>query len=453
MNQKFQTMKSLKLSPFVPYDPNAEVFVKKEGHQLLDPADVTWEPFEYAGWREESLSWHTGCYIHSGLNPTSCCMVSGKDALKFFESICVNTFKNFTAGSGKHAIACNEEGKILAHGLLLRHGEELFTVTGLFPYLEYAVRKSGMEITFKNLIGQIFIYQMGGPKSLQILEAAAGESLRDIRFIRFRKSSIAGKEVTIVRMGMCGTLAYEVHGKTEDAIPVYEAILEAGKAFGLQKLGRHAYRNVHTEGGFPNINVNFPCAYDEGYVRFLQERNIRPAGAACLTGSLGSDPAFRYYSPVELGWEKMICFDHEFPGRAALEKEKAAPRRRIVILKWSVDDILEVKRSQYLEGEPYMPMEDCEDYNYSIGAYDLHADRVLKDGKMIGSSTGRMFSPFNREMISLGVIDCEYCAEGTEISVLWGDEGRKQKEIRAVVSSYPYIKEGRNENVDVGLLD
>ena len=53
---------------------------------------------------------------------------------------------------------------------------------------------------------------------------------------------------------------------------------------------------------------------------------------------------------------------------------------------------------------------------------------ALKDGEEIGISTGRMNSYYYRSMISLCSIDVEYGDLNTEVTVLWGDEGTRQKE-------------------------
>jgi hypothetical protein len=36
--------------------------------------------------------------------------------------------------------------------------------------------------------------------------------------------------------------------------------------------------------------------------------------------------------------------------------------------------------------------------------------------------------------------------------VLWGEHGKRQKEIRAVVSRFPYLDEDRNEHFDVSAI-
>jgi vanillate/3-O-methylgallate O-demethylase len=61
---------------------------------------------------------------------------------------------------------------------------------------------------------------------------------------------------------------------------------------------------------------------------------------------------------VELGWAPAIKFDHEFVGRAALEREVANPRRKMVTLEWNNEDIQDIYASQFRAGEHYQPMND-----------------------------------------------------------------------------------------------
>jgi len=166
---------------------------------------------------------------------------------------------------------------------------------------------------------------------------------------------------------------------------------------------------------------------------------------------MGTDMRLRYRNPVELGWEKMIKFDHHFIGRKALEKEVANPRRKMVSLVWNSEDIMDVYGSQYRHGEPYMAMEPIH-FPQENGHPVLCADQVLKDGKLVGISSGRAYSYYYRQMLSLCSIDTEHSALGKEVSILWGNPGTRQKAIRAMVSRFPYLNENRNEHVDVSTI-
>jgi glycine cleavage system aminomethyltransferase T len=221
----------------------------------------------------------------------------------------------------------------------------------------------------EDLTSQLFLFQIAGPRSLEVLEAASGDDLHDIRFMHHRPSSIDGMEVRVLRMGMAGTLAYEVHGKIEDARPVYDAILKAGEAFGIRRLGIHAYMMNHTEDGFPQAYYHFPYpwAEDPGFLEFLSKASGLAGIGMKLRGSIGTDIRLRYRNPVELGWAGMIKFDHDFVGRAALEKEVANPRRKMVTLVWNTEDIMDVYASQFKPGEPYPNMDAPNHYGFEVG--------------------------------------------------------------------------------------
>ncbi len=439
-------MSSLPRTAYAPFDPDIDLYFYSRTALEFGSAI----PLEYGGWRDEVMSWKRTCYLHSGLNPAFTYRVRGPDALKLFSDLCVNGFSSFPIGSLRHGIMCNDDGLIMAHGVLLRTGEEEYVTHYLGPWTDYKLKTGGYDAVGEYVHDE-FVFQVAGPTSLSVLEAATGECLHDIRFARHRMSVIQGMPVRILRVGMAGTLAYEVHGRIGDVMAVYEALMQAGEPFGITKLGRTGYTMNHTENGFPQLFVHFPAPLheDRGFMEFQGAQGKRPP--PLLAGSMGDDMSLRYRNPVELGWAHTIKFNHDFIGRAALEREVANPRRKMVTLEWNIDDILDVYASQFRPGEPYMPME----WNHASqfkGGHQMYADQVLKNGERIGVSSGRMYSYFYRQMISLCSIDTEHSALGDQVSVLWGDPGIRQKEIRATIARYPYLTEPRNENVDVDTI-
>ena len=433
---------------YVPFDIDTYVFYQNDG-KAITPANVGGvHPFEYTNWIDEMMSWHDDCYIHAGLNPANIYRVKGPDALRFFSDICVNTFNNFPVGKGKHGIMCNEDGFIMQDGLLFREAEDSFLTFWMWPYCEYALQKGNYDAVGENLSDKMFMYQLGGPRSLEILETACGEDLHGIKFIHSQKTTIAGKSVNIVRLGMAGSLAYEVHGDTEDALDVYSAIVEAGKDYNLHRIGRHAYWNTHTECGFPQLLIHFLFGNDPDFMPFAMGLGIWGTKDIVLSGSAAENPVAYMRTPYDLGWGGMVNFDHEFVGKAALEKVKAEARTKMVTLLWDCEDFLDLYRSRFQEGEAYALPDFAEDWNPAIGASDLHVDKVLVGSKVVGYSSGRVYSPFYREMMSLCTIDSDV-EEGAEVTIVYGNPGARQKEVRATVARFPYLNENRNENVDV----
>jgi glycine cleavage system aminomethyltransferase T len=456
------TYPEFKYSDIVPYGPQEWTKMLYTAY-VAPPEFFGVQPFEYTGWQDETVSWHENCYIHSGLNPVAMTTMTGSDCEELFKHVYVNSFEKFDIGSSKQAVEVDKNGKVVMCGVLMHTGENEYMTSCLSPTLDYHAQAGGFRV--KNEPSNTYLFQLAGPRSLEVVEAATGEDLHDIPFAHHRMSKIAGKDVRIIRIGMAGTLAYEVHGKlAEDPKTVYTTILKAGKKYGLRRLGTPAYDMTHWEAGFPQMFMDFLSPYykdETGLGAFMRKARMGGTmgdgsgatgyGNITLKGSVGGSDIEKWFrNPIELGWGRVIRFDHDFIGADALSKIVESPKRKMVTLEWDVDDIMDIHRSQYQSAEPYRDIAYPNDLSYFHG--EMRADKVLKNGREVGISTGRMNSYFYRNMISICSIDREFSDLGTEVAVLWGDEGTRQKEVCARVARYPYVDKDRNETVDVSTI-
>jgi vanillate/3-O-methylgallate O-demethylase len=144
-----------------------------------------------------------------------------------------------------------------------------------------------------------------------------------------------------------------------------------------------------------------------------------------------------------------VKFDHDFVGRAALEKMADNQKRKKVTLVWNGEDIKRVMGSLFHAGGDIEKYIDLPLANYSTLPYD----KVLKGGKTIGLSTYTGYTYNERAMISLAMVDVEHSDPGVEVTLIWGEQGRgsskptverhQQAEIRATVASVPYAEVAR----------
>lgn len=452
MSFEFET---LNYTPFAPVTDSAALYA---------PAFVGISPYEFTNWRDETMSWKKTCYLHTGLNPTDTLKLKGPDVIEFLSKVCVTNFNKFPVGMVKHGLCCNEKGQIMQDGVLIRTGEDEVITYWMVPMLNYALdtNKYGkFNIEQEYLTGKVFLFQIGGPVSIDVVEAACGHSLRELKFLRTMESTIAGKPVRIARLGMAGTLAYEVHGAIEDALPVYNAIYEAGLPLGMRRLGSHCYPMNHAENGYPQYGVHFlePKSEDKDLMSYLAKMPGMEFHATMgkaklnLCGSAADDINHFYHDPYEFGWQKMIKYDHDFVGRAALEKIAEEDKRRMVTLEWNVEDIADVFASQFRDEESYKYIDNPTDLDFWPDyTFKFIHDKVLNDkGEMIGTSFGRQNSAYFHRMISICCLDTAYTELGTEVIVLWGEPGTRQKNIRAKVVRYPYNNVLRNDSTDVTL--
>lgn len=400
---------------------------------------------EYTDWLDESLSWKTSAYIGdwSFLWQRR---IWGGDALRLLSDVSVNSFAKFAINQSKHVSHCNKNGKIIHEGILSRLGEDEYMLHGRGGcWVDYCLRHGNYDA--QTAEDDWFMYQVSGPKAVEILESVAQGNLRDIKFMHLGEIEIAGHKIFALRQGMAGEIGFELQGPRAQGADVYNAVLEAGRKHGMRQLGGRACFINHLEACFPTIITDYlPAIFDDDMKEYLDEfKAAMPAFSTTfnINGSFdGKDVSDYYRSPVELGWSKNIKFDHDFIGREALEREVAEPKRTIRTLVWNAEDISDVHASLFREGEPYAFMEMPRDQRGF-----MWADKVMKDDRLVGVTTSRGYSYSFRQMLSLCTIDVEHAAIGNEVDVYWGTPDGPQKRIRATVHPAPYKQDNRRADL------
>jgi vanillate/3-O-methylgallate O-demethylase len=281
------------------------------------------------------------------------------------------------------------------------------------------------------------------------MEKVTGKPAPDIRFFNMDVFTIAGRQVRALRHGMVGQPGWELFGPWEDGDAVRDAIVEAGQEFGIRQVGSRAYPTTCLESGW--IPSPLPAIYVEdemkAYRQWLTAKSYE--AMASLGGSFYSDKITDYYlTPYDLGYGPFVKFDHDFIGRAALEKIAGDQRRKKVTLAWNGEDVARVFGSLFQPGDISKYI-DLPLANYAT----LPFDKVLKDDKIIGVSTYTGYTYNERTMLSLGVVDVAQSEPGTQVTVVWGEEGRgstkptverhTQAKIRATVAAVPYAEVAR----------
>ncbi len=409
---------------------------------------IGWGAPEYTDWRDEQMSWKKTCYIGDWTFLWNL-LLEGPEARQLLSDISVNSFARFEIGQAKHVIQCNEAGKVIAEGILMRLGEERFATqsTPAF-YTAYKLHRGSYKA--RAWQEDWFKYHVQGPNALHVMEKAAQESLRDIGFMRFRRTRIRGREITVLRQGMTGEIGYELQGPREYGREIYEAVLEAGHEYGIRRLGRRTAMINHLEACYPTASWHYLGAAVgkglPGYGKYIAKHFDISWVRTKLGGSFqGKDISDYFRSPVEMGWTRNISFDHDFIGREALEAEVANPRRTIVTLEFNSEDVIDIYASFFREGDPYdfmdIPLQE---------KWVLWADAVLKDGKPVGVSTVPGYSYYFRRVLSLAYLDLPFSEPDTDVVILWGSPGTPQKHIRARVAPAPYKED--NRRLDVAAL-
>jgi len=416
---------------------------------------------EFTNWRDEQRSWRETCALFDQSHHMTDLYVKGPDALKLFSDLGVNSFRTFKVDQAKQFLACNHDGYVIGDAILFYLGENSFNLVGRPPaanWVQYNLETGGYnataELDQRSFVNQgkrkAYRYQVQGPNALKVMEKVTGQTPPEVRFFNIGVFTIAGHEVKALRHGMVGQPGWELYGPWEEGEAVRDAIVAAGQEFGIRQVGARTYPTSCLESGW--IPSPLPAIYTgdqmKGYRDWLKSNSYE--AMASLGGSFVSENIEDYYlTPWDLGYGQFVKFDHEFVGKAALEKMVAQQKHRKVTLVWNGDDVASDMHSLFQEGEISKYI-DLPLANYSTLPYD----KVTSGGKQVGISTYTGYTYNERAVISLAIIDKDI-AEGSEVTVVWGEEGggtskptverHKQKQIRATVAPAPIADVARTQ--------
>jgi vanillate/3-O-methylgallate O-demethylase len=416
---------------------------------------------EFSNWRDEQRSWREACGLLDQSHHMTDLYVHGPEALKLFSDLGVNSFKNFKVNQAKQFVACNYDGYVIGDAILFYLGENSFNLVGrpsAHNWVQYNLETRGYKATAqrdeRSAVNQgqrkSFRYQIQGPNALRVMENVTGTPVPDIRFFNMGVFRVAGREVRALRHGMVGQPGWELFGPWEYGEEVRQAIVEAGREYGIQQVGARAYPTTCLESGW--IPSPVPAIYVEPemkeYRQWLSAESYE--AKASLGGSFYSADIRDYYlTPYELGYGPFVKFDHDFIGRPALEKMTGKPGREKVTLVWNGEDVARVFGSLFQGSGPIAKYIDLPLANYSTLPYD----KVLKNGKNTGISTYAGYTFNERAAISLAIVDTQQSRVGDEVVLVWGEEDsgsskptverHVQAEIRATVAAVPYAEVAR----------
>jgi len=422
---------------------------------------------EFTNWRREQLAWRKTAVLFDQSHHMVNLFVKGPDALKLISDTAINSVANFPVDMAKQYVPTTPAGNVIGDGILFHLAEDEFVFVGRAPaanWLEFQGETGGYDVEVekddrspmrpsgKRVVRRLWRFQVQGPKAWQVLETVNGGPIEDVKFFRMGTMNVAGQLVRTLRHGMAGAPGLELWGPYETYDEAREAILEAGKEFGLEPVGSRAYSSNTLESGW--IPSPLPAIYtgDElrPYREWLGANSYEAVNA--LAGSFVSDDVEDYYlNPWELGYGHFVKFDHDFIGRDALEQIDPDAQRKKVTLAWDNDDVTELFASVFApEGEGYQ-LFDLPNANYGSSNFDSVLD---PDGNVVGLSLFTGYSANEKRALSLATVDPEI-EIGTELTVLWGEpaggtrkttvQPHRQKEVRVIVSPVPYSEVVRKD--------
>ena len=424
-------------------------------------------PAEFTNWRREQKSWRETAVLFDQSHHMVNFFMSGPDALKLLSDTGINSFANFPLNTAKQFVPTASNGGVIGDGILFHEGEDEYVYVGRAPganWLQFHAETGGYNVDTRYddrsssrpygaaVSREYYRFQIQGPNAWQIIEKLNGGALEKVRFFHMGEMTIAGEHVRTLRHGMAGAPGLELWGPYAQHGRIRDAILDAGREFGIEPCGSRAYSSNTLESGW--IPSPLPAIYsseaERAYREWLPATSYEAINA--LAGSFVSDDIEDYYlNPWELGYGSFVRFDHDFIGRDALEKIDPAAQRTKVTLAWNDDDLAKLLTTPIdRDGTGYQVF-DLPNANYGSSNYDAVIDA---NGDTVGLSLFTGVTANEKRGLSLATVD-PGVPIGAEVRVVWGEpdggsrkttvEPHEQLAVRAIVSPVPYAVTARTE--------
>ena len=289
-------------------------------------------------------------------------LVEGTEALDLIQKISSNDASKLKIGQAQYSCMPNLEGGIVDDLIIYKLQEEAYMLvvnaSNIAKDWAWIQSQNTFEnVTLTNQSEDFALLAVQGPKAQEVLQKITEVNLSEISYYHFTKGTIAGiDEVIISATGYTGSGGFELYVATSEAAVLWDAVLQAGSAEGIQPIGLGARDTLRMEMGY------------------------------CLYGNDIDDTT----SPLEAGLGWITKFNKsDFVNKAALEAQKTAG----VSKKLVGFEMIE-------RGIPR-------------GGYTL----LSLEGQEIGKVTSGGQSPTLNNGIGLGYIDKPFCKAGTEILV------------------------------------
>ncbi len=287
-------------------------------------------------------------------------LITGENALELIQKITSNDASKLVDGKAQYTVMPNETGGIIDDLIIYRFNAEKYLLVVNASNIEkdwdWISKHNTEDAGMRDMSEELSLLAIQGPKAAEAMQSLTDVALQKMSFYTFEVAEFAGVDnVIISATGYTGSGGFEIYFKNEDAEQIWEAVMKAGKDFGIKPTGLAARDTLRLEMGF------------------------------CLYGNDIDETT----SPIEakLGW--ITKFTKDFVNSENLKKEKEEGSKRKLIAF------------------------ELEERGIPRQGYEI----IDENGKEIGKVTSGTMSPSLEKGIGLGYVATGFVGVGKKIFI------------------------------------
>jgi len=309
--------------------------------------------------------------------------ITGRDATRLVDRVVTRDMRKVSVGQVIYTPWCDEKGKVIDDGTVARLDENTYRWTAADPNLRWFHQNAqGMDVQIEDISENVAALALQGPMSGRLLKRIVeGADIENLKYFHVTHGSILGIAVDISRTGYTGDLGYEIWMSWNEGLRVWDALMDAGRAFDIHPTGMLALDVARIEAGLLLIDVDF-------------------------NSSKKAMIETQKYSPFELGLGRLVQLEKaRFVGQDALRREQKNGHDREVVgieVDWPGVETL----YDQLGLAPSIP-----------AAASRTAVPIYKNGIQIGKATSTTWSPTLKKLIALATLKRAYSKPGTILEI------------------------------------
>jgi aminomethyltransferase len=329
-------------------------------------------------------------------------LVTGKDAARLLHRITTRDVEAMKVGQVAYTTWCDATGKVIDDGTVSRLDERVFRMTAADPNIRWLyLNARGLDVKIEEVSESTAALALQGPNARAILQQLSDTDLAGLKYFRITRAKLRGIPVTVSRTGYTGDLGYEVWADAAQAVPLWDALIDAGTPYGITPCGMLGLDMARIEAGLMLLEVDYFSAHH------------------ALIESQKS-------SPFELNLAWTVNFKKDwFVGKAALVEEAArGPAWQFVGLEVAWDSL---ERLYAEVGLP--PRLPTAAWRTSVPVYS--------GGAQVGYATSGCWSPLLKKYIALAHIESAHAEAGSAVTMeVTVEHHRKRAAARVVATPF-----------------
>jgi aminomethyltransferase len=333
--------------------------------------------------------------------------IGGPDAARLLDRMVTRDVTKCAVGQVLYTPWCDADGKVIDDGTISRLDERTFRLTSAEPNVRWLwMNAVGLDVTIEEISARTAALALQGPLSRAILQHLTPADLSQLRYFRLVHTTIRDIPVTISRTGYTGDLGYELWVDAERAVPVWDALMACGAAYGITPAGIWALDIARIEAGLVMLDVDYYSAHHA----LIEDQKSFP-------------------DEINLAWTVNLA-KGPYNGRRALRRARAGKQAWSFVgieVDWESMERLYAARGL----PPHLPNVA---WRTSVPVY--------RNGEQIGYATSGCWSPLLKRSLALAHLKTPHFAAGTPVQIEVTVEHRRER-ADAVVRALPFYDPAR----------